>query len=224
MRTGGLKSRGTNLRMLSWPKAVWHFRIPSPESIASLVCQLVPAFSMVYFLPITHTCLISALWLPPVWRVLPIAAGPHSSLRVPSPSSCWWAGLIVVKHCCLTDSIWFFNWSFSCSSPERLTGWIAYFPGSHVYLPLDLTICCDLATQVNAFFFFFFFFPSYFFLSASCRNYHVLVLPLFRHQPLGSDNVYIEIDGCAWWFFFSFRAVYHFRQFRWSNLSTKACE
>lgn len=158
MRTGGLKSRGTNLRMLSWPKAVWHFRIPSPESIASLVCQLVPAFSMVYFLPITHTCLISALWLPPVWRVLPIAAGPHSSLRVPSPSSCWWAGLIVVKHCCLTDSIWFFNWSFSCSSPERLTGWIAYFPGSHVYLPLDLTICCDLATQVNAFFFFFFFF------------------------------------------------------------------
>lgn len=165
MRTGGLKSRGTNLGMLSWPKAVWHFRIPSPESIASLVCQLVPAFSMVYFLPITHTCLISALWLPPVWRVLPIAAGPHSSLRVPSPSSCWWAGLIVVKHCCLTDSIWFFNWSFSCSSPERLTGWIAYFPGSHVYLPLDLTICCDLATQVNAFFFFFFFFfpPTSFF-------------------------------------------------------------
>lgn len=30
------------------------------KRIASFVCQLVPTFSLTYFLPITHTCLISA--------------------------------------------------------------------------------------------------------------------------------------------------------------------
>lgn len=86
--------------------------------------------------------------------MLPITEEPHSLQQAPSPLSFWWTGLIVVKHrcCCGIDSIWFFNWSLSCTSPSRLTGWMAYFPGANVYLPSDLTICCDLATQVNVIF------------------------------------------------------------------------
>lgn len=155
---------------------------------------------MAYFLPITHTCLISALWLPPVWGVLPVAAGPHSSLQVPSPSHPSDGQAWLLSNTAALQSL-----SGSSTDPStaqtlkadrmnclRPRLWCLFPFRSHHLLWFGNSGKCVL-----------FFFSSYFFLSASCRNYHVSILPFFRHQPLGNDDVYIEIDGCAWCFFFS---------------------
>lgn len=165
-----------------------------------LICLPISSYFQPDLFSSNYSLLPNLCFFPPFGGVLPITEGPHSLQQAPSPLSFWWTGLIVVKHhcCCGIDSIWFLNWSLSCTSPSRLTGWMAYFLGANVYLPSDLTICCDLATQVNEIFFFF---PSLSLSSFSLLRELPWLRPLlFRHQPLGNDEVYGEIDGCAWCF------------------------
>ena len=81
-------------------------------------------------------------------------------------------------------------WSFICTSPWKLTGQIACFPGLNVYLPSDLTICCDLEAQVKCIF------STSFSCSAFCR-YAMSLSSHFSDIISGTDGVDIEIDGCA---------------------------
>lgn len=201
-----------NLEMFSWPKAVWHFCILPSETIASLVCQLAPAFSMTYFLPTTQTCLIPALCLPPVLGVFPVAAGPHSSLRVPSPSVLLMGRL----DCCQTLLPYrlylVLQLILQLQQPLKADRMNCLLPGSNVYLPLDLTICCDLATQVNAIFSFFFFL-----LLLSLSLLQEFPPPLPTSAPWKWRCLHWD-----WWMclvlFFSFPCCPSFKAVPWSNL------
>lgn len=91
--------------------------------------------------------------------------------------------------------------SFICTSPWKLTGQIACFPGLNVYLPSDLTICCDLEAQVKCIF------STSFSCSAFCRYCRVSVLSLFRHHLRNLWGWYWN-----WWMcmvLFSFHAACH---------------
>lgn len=163
---------------------------------------------MTYFLPTTHTCLLSALCLPPVSGVFPVAAGPHSSLRVPSPSVLLMGRL----DCCQTPLPYrlylVLQLILQLQQPLKADRMNCLLPGSNVYLPLDLTICCDLATQVNAIFSFFFFFL----LLLSLSLLQELPPPLQTSAPWKWRCLHWD-----WWMclvlFFSFHAAHHSRQF-----------
>ena len=146
------------------------------------------------------------------WSSFPLLKGflPPQQVTIHHPPSrqCWVLSKTAVAQFLSSP------WSFICTSPWKLTGQIACFPGLNVYLPSDLTICCDLEAQVKCVF------STSFSCSASCRHCHVSVLSLFRHHLLGTDGVDTEVDGWAWCFFppccLSFFALQR------SDLSTEA--
>lgn len=123
------------------------------------------------------------------WSSFPLLQGFLSPQQVtihhPPSRQCWVLSKTAVAQFLSSP------WSFICTSPWKLTGQIACFPGRNVYLPSGLTICCDLEAQVSAFFQL---------LSAAQPSAGIAVSLSSHFSDIisGTDGVDIEIDECAW--------------------------